>query len=299
VTTPHLTVRNSGYSGRGYADIFSTEEKPTPLPGVTTVLGALEKPGILQWSMNNMAAHATMHAQELLDKSEEQSYKSLQYYIGRMKESDFDDPVRDLRNSSNGVLNDLAELGTLVHEWIECYLTGSELPEVTRPEQAQMINAFLAWAEEHEIEVYATECTVYGQGYAGTADAFWSVDGVKLLNDHKTSRAIRDEHLSQLGALGAAHTMAVPCLPGETDAVEYKGEWFRPEPLPAFTGYSVLHLRPDEYNNQGDFVPAYCELVTIPNEVIDAGFELFKAALAARHGQRSLKEARKKVGFNA
>jgi len=181
MTTPHLTVRNSGFKGRGYADIFSTEEKPTPLPGVTTVLGVLDKPGILQWSMNNMAAHATMHAQELLDKSEEQSYKSLQYYIGRMKESDFDDPVRDLRNSSNGVLNDLAELGTLVHEWIECYLTGSELPEVTRPEQAQMINAFLAWAEEHEIEVYATECTVYGQGYAGTADAFWSVDGVKLL----------------------------------------------------------------------------------------------------------------------
>ena len=299
MTTPHLSVRNSGFKGRGYVDIFSTEEKPQPVPGVTTALGALDKPGILQWSMNNMAAHATMHAQDLLDKSEEQSYKSLQYYIGRMKESDFDDPVRDLRNSSNGVLNDLAELGTDTHVWCEAYMRGWKLPELTRPEQAQMCQAFVDWFHANKVEVAGTEVTLYGENYAGTADLLAKINGTHLCVDLKTSRAIRDEHFAQLGALGAAHTMAVPCLPGETDAVEYKGEWYRPEPLHPIQGYAVLHMRPDEYDKDDNFVPAYCELVIIPNEVIDAGFELFKAALAARHGQRSLKEAKKEVGFNA
>ena len=299
MTTPHLAVRNSGYGGRGYADIFSTEEKPQPVPGVTTALGALDKPGIASWQVQQTAAYASVNAQKLLDRTEEQAYRMLAFYPQRMTSAKFDDPEIDIYNYHEGVLHDLGELGTDTHVWCEAYMRGWERPELNRPEQAQMCQAFVDWFHANKVEVAGTEVTLYGENYAGTADLLAKINGTHLCVDLKTSRAIRDEHFAQLGALGAAHTMAVPCLPGETDAVEYKGEWYRPEPLHPIQGYAVLHMRPDEYDKDDNFVPAYCELVIIPNEVIDAGFELFKAALAARHGQRSLKEARKKVGFNA
>lgn len=300
---PKLRVAASGYSGSGYRvpTRLGEDGKPLLVPGVTTVLGALDRPGVLQWSIDNTAAYAVANVDALLNRTEEQGFGFLRFYAKRMKESDFDDPMVDIRNYSNGVLNDLAELGSLTHDWIADFVNDFPEPDLTRNEQADMIEKFLEWYAEHEIEVVVSEVTVVGDGYAGTLDHIWIIDGIPTLVDVKTSRATRDEHFAQLAALGAADAMMVEVPEGTPGAVEYtrtsKGvkhtSYWIERPVPAFSQYAILHLRPNDYDSKGNFVPAFCELKIIEYDLIEAAFELFEGALKARHGQARLKAVKK------
>lgn len=303
MSAPKLVVASSGFGGRGYRNPWTKEV----VPSVTTALGALDKPGVLQWSVDQVAAYAAVHAEALLSRSEDQAYRMLRFYHSRAKERDFDDPMVDLRNAHTGVLNDLAELGTAVHEWIEADLNGWIEPNIYREEQEQMIVSYLEWKSEHDIEVTATEATVFGSGYAGTSDAFLKIDGVHTLVDVKTSRAVRDEHVAQLAALGAADLIAQETTEDHPEAVGHKprkadkefSSWWLKDVMPPVQQYAVLQVRPDDYATDGTFIPSFCELHMISQARIDAGFELFKGALQARYAQKLMREASKRHGTNA
>lgn len=294
MSTPKLATSRSGFGGRGYKNPWTGEI----VPSVTTTLGALDKPGVLQWSVDQVAAYAAVNAEELLNRSMDQAYRMLRFYHSRAKESDFDDPLVDLRNAHTGVLNDLAELGTAVHEWIEADLNGWLEPDIYREEQEQMIVSYLEWKSKHDIEVTATEATVFGNGYAGTADAFLKIDGVHTLVDVKTSRAVRDEHIAQLAALGAADLIAWETTEDHPEGVGHKPRksdadytsWWRKDVMPPVQQYAILQVRPDDYTSNGEFIPSFCKLHIIPQEKIDAGFELFQGALQARYAQKKMKE---------
>lgn len=297
---PKLRVRNSGRKGSGYVLPTRLDEdgKPLVVPGVTTALNALDKPGILRWSIDQVVAYAVTHVDELLNRSEEAGYRFLQYVLNRMKPGDFDDPLFDVRNSHRAMLDDLAELGTMTHTWISDFLTTGFPEELVRDEQAQMASAFLDWYEDHDVEVIALEVTVVGDGYAGTFDAILRIDGVVYLIDFKTSRRTRDEHFAQLGALGAAESMYVEVDEGDPDGVLYDSKkwgktYWKEEPLPAFSKYGLLHLRP-----KTDEGPAFCVLKEIPHEVIAPAYELFRASLDAANARYILKQAKKEVGFD-
>ena len=207
MSSPKLRVRASGLGGHGYAlpTRLSENGKPLIVPGVTTVLGALDKSGVVQWSIDNTAAYAVANIDALLNRTEEQGFGFLRWYHKRMKESDFDDPTIDIRDYSNGVLNDLAELGTLTHEWVEAHLNGDFEPELVRDEQVQMVERFLEWEADHDLDVRATEATVFGydrdgNGWAGTLDGIVGIDSVYTLWDLKTSRRIHKSHYAQGGS---------------------------------------------------------------------------------------------------
>ena len=297
MTAPKLSVTASGYSGRGYRNPWTGEV----VPGITTVLGAINQPAILQWSVDQVAAYAATIAEDLVGRDEEQRFRMLRFYHSRAKESDFDDPLVDLHDAHTGVLNDLAELGTAVHSYVEADLNGWMDPDIFRPEQEQMVVAYLQWRQEHDIEVHATEASVFGQGYAGTADAFLKIDGVNTLLDVKTSRAVRDSHIAQLAALGAAHTMAREVPEGTEGAVGFKSRqsdkqfssWWVAGDVPPIQQYAVLQIRPDDYDKNGVFIPAFCEMHVIDQRQIDASFGLFEGALQIRHAQRKLKDVEK------
>ena len=298
MTQPKLASAQSGLGGRGYRDIFGDGGL---LPSVTTVLNAIDRPGILQWSLDQQAAWMAVNAAKLLDRDEEQAFRMGRFLPRKMKSSDFDDPMTDLRDSSSGVLNDLAELGDAVHEWIEADLTGGLEPDIFRIEQEQMIVEYLTWKQDHDIEVLAVEKTVYGDGYAGTFDSILRIDGVATLVDNKTSRAIHDTNYGQLGALSAAHTMATEVPKGTEGAVEFTGtrnkvketSYWVPEALPPIQQHAILRLRPDDYDNNGNFVPAFCRLEVIDQRLVDAGYEMFRGALQVRLAQRKLKDVEK------
>lgn len=281
---PLLRVRASGYGGSGYLNPWTGER----VIGVTTALGSLDKGGIVQWSVDQTIGYMLANKDAVYNRTSEQAYGFLRWYHKRAREADFDDPNVDLHSAHVGVLNDLAELGTMVHEWIEAYLTGGFTPDLVRPEQVQMVEAFLDWEAEHEVEVHAAELTVFGNQYAGTADLFATVDGVPSLLDVKTSRAIRDSHIGQLAALGAADWAVEQVFePGEGDAA-HKGNWFRKRDIPGFSEYAILQLRPFEEGRD-----PFCKIHHVPHEQIAAGYDLFIAARDARFANKRLTQLRK------
>lgn len=313
MTQPILSTPASGYGGRGY--IIPTREdaegRHPKVMGITSALGILDKPGVLQWSIDNVVAYAIQNIDGLMSRTDEQAFGFLRFYHKRFKESDFDDANVDIENASNGVLNDLAELGTLTHLWIEENLNDRFEPQIVRNEQAEMIEAFLEWKSRHKIEVVLSEATVVGHNYAGTLDHLLIItcehDGptclgqpsgvaVPTLVDVKTSRRTRREHIAQLAALGAAESLIREVDAGTEGAVEYKGKWWVEDVLPPFSEYAILHLRPGEVGTGGVYTEAFCKLKRVDHAKVDAAHKLFTAAVDARLAERELKQLDKELG---
>lgn len=307
MASPKLSVASSGMGGRGYVDLLGLNGGKV-LPSITTCLGAIDKPGIRQFERQQVAAFAVTHLDEIAAKEQEVGYRYLMAvpkFLTPEKHDDLD-PEVDVWNAAEHALNDAANAGTWIHNFIEADLLDEFPEDPWRDDQYQMAEAYLKWKSEHDIEVLATERTVYGDGYAGTADLFARIDGVVTLVDHKSSRAVRDSHIAQLAAIGASITTAKEVPEGTEGAVkhklqpkvaaEYGGQeyaWFVEEPLPDFQQYSVLQVRPDDWDNYGTYIPAFCEMHVIPNKVIDAAYPLFIAGRDVRLAQRGLKDAMK------
>lgn len=298
---PALRVRASGLKGSGYALPTRPDEngKPQIVPGCTTVLGALAKDGIVDWAVANTAAYAAANVDQLLNRTETQGFHMLRWYTKRMKPEKFDNPSVDILDYSNGVLDDLANLGSRVHEFVEDYLNDNFLPDLVRPEQVQMAEQFIDWVEGREIEVLGTEITVIGATgaglpYAGTFDILCRMDGETWLIDTKTSRKVHQTHLGQLASLGAAQSMIVEVSEGSEGAAEYKGKWYAEKPLQGIQRYGILQIRPDDFDHEGNPISAFCKLKEVPQDVIDSAWKLFEGALIARHAERELKDLEKR-----
>lgn len=309
MTQPKLSQPSSGLGGRGYRQVF---EPGTPVvPSVTTALSALEKPGIIRWHVTQTAAHAIANADRLQDMHEESALRFMQYYSGRLTEKKVDQI--GVYDYSDGVLNDLAELGDFVHSWVDDDLTGGFPEDPWRADQEQMINAYLQWKSENDVEAVCTERTVFGTtqfgGYAGTFDGILKVNGLTVFEDTKTARRSYESHIAQLAALSAADTMAVEVPEGTEGAVYHKmspkvseahggqvDSWWKPEGIPGFEQFGILRIRPDDYDDYGQLTPAFCQLEIIPHEQVEAAFGIFEAGLAARHAQRNYNKMLKGLG---
>lgn len=306
MTSPKLSVASSGMGGRGYKSPF--DPGAPVVMSITTALGAVDHPGLRNWERQQVAAFAVTHLEEIAAKDVEVGYRYLMAVPKFLTPEKVDtlDPEVDLWNAAEYALNEAADAGTWMHEFAEADLNGLFPEDPIRDDHYQMVEAYYEWKAQHDIEVIATEGTVFGDNYAGTADLFAKIDGVTTLIDFKTSRAVRDSHIAQIGAIGAAHTFAREVPEGTPGAVshklqpkvaaEYGGQevaWFVPEPLPDFQQYGVVQIRPMDYTSQGEVIDPFCEMHVIPQEQVEAGFELFEAAKAVRLAQRALKEAQK------
>lgn len=313
MTKPFLAVDASGYEGRGYALPCRPDEKgrPTRVMGVTTALGILEKKGVTQWSVDNTIAYALLNIDRLSEMEQHQQWGFLRFYHSRWKEDDFDNPLKDFSDASNGVLSDLGQLGTVTHTWIEDNLNDRFEPEIFREEQAEMIEVFLDWKAGHRIEVVLSEATVVGENWAGTLDHLLIIEclhdgptclgqaagvAVPTLVDVKTSRRTRREHIAQLAALGAAQSLMREVPAGTEGSVEYKERWWIEDVLPSFSEYAILHVRPGEVGNGGVYTEPFCKLKHVPHAKVDAAYDLFTAAVDARLAERKLKQLDKELG---
>ncbi len=289
---PKLRVKASNMGGSGYRipTRLGADGKPSLVPGVTTVNNAINIPGLVQWSVDQTAAYCVTHIDDLLSRTEEQGFGFARYYHSR--KVNMDDPETDPYNAYKGVLNDLAELGSQTHDWISDFVTGGFPEDIgnLREEQVEMVLAFQDWWDEHDVEVIETEVSLVGNGYAGTIDHFWIVDGVPMLVDAKTSRKVRETHFAQLAALGAAESLMREVSADHEGAVEYdtkkwgKTYWVE-DTIPAYNTYAVLHLRPTTEDG-----PAFCALRVIEQGAIDAGFTMFEGALKIKEAQQAMKK---------
>ena len=137
------------------------------LPGVTTVIGILNKPLLVPWA-NRIGLQGIN--------------------------------VRDY-------VSDKADIGTLVHEMMFCDLKGIKVDysyyTTIQIEIAQnSFKKYLDWKKKHTIEPIILEEGMVSEKYqyGGTIDNFSLIDGVPTLVDYKTCKALYLEHFIQVSA---------------------------------------------------------------------------------------------------
>lgn len=149
------------------AHIVYKLEDGTKVPGVTTVLGILNKPALVPWA----------------NKLGLQGIDSSKY--------------RD----------EMADIGTLAHQMIVDYFnkikTDTDDYSSNQIELAEnCLLSFWNWEKGHKIEVIVAEKQLVSTkyGFGGTIDCFCKLEGRPTLLDFKTGKAIYPEMLHQLAA---------------------------------------------------------------------------------------------------
>lgn len=139
------------------------------VPGVTTITGQLNKPGLIIWA-NRLGLQG-------IDSSK----------------------FRD----------DKADIGTLAHEMILAHLSKRkpETEDYSKNQIDAAENSFLSyleWERGHIIEPILTEKPLISEKYkyGGTLDLYGMVDGVLEITDFKTGSDIYDEMWLQVAAYG-------------------------------------------------------------------------------------------------
>ncbi len=253
------------------------DEKPIIVPGVTTVVKSMGiPPGLVQWQIDQVAAYAVAHLDSLYNRTMQQGFGFLRYYPKRTP--DVTDP---LRTAHDGVLSDLAELGTQMHEWSQTEVHGGMLPPSDSDQMDQMIAAWKSWRFTNTVKPLMTEVTVYGDGYAGTFDGLWYLNGTLTLLDEKTSRTIGDAHKMQLAALREA------VLHGNYFEKQPNGEW-HPKKIEVPEAYGFIQMRPDD-DPHAARQQAFVEYHSITEAELDIHFQKFMCALKVLQLDRQLK----------
>lgn len=299
---PLYRVRASGSGGSGYGipplpdqayrsiknadgnqiDVAVDEDgKPIIVPGVTTVLKQGNQDGIAHWAAQQTAAYAVTHIDSLLSRTEEAGYGFLQYHWKREPDWESD----DLLTAYDRVLHDSAELGTAVHDYLEWRLGGEQgfAPELNKPEFRQMAEQVDLWLFENRVEVHAIEETWWGDHYAGTLDLVATVNGTPFLLDAKTSRHVQSSHKRQLAALHNANK------PYKMDG---EGNWYVAE-KPHYEQFGFLHIRPDDWDSKGNFIPAFCRLEVVDEAELDVHWKAFQGLLQVARSEQELKKLAK------
>ena len=141
----------------------------TKIPGVTTVLGILNKPALVKWA-NNLGL---------------QGIDSTKY--------------RD----------EMADIGTLAHQMIVDYFNKVETDTTDYSKNQidlaeNCLLSFWEWEKDHQIEVIMAEQPLVSEeyGFGGTIDLYCNLNGVPTLVDFKTGKGLYPEHTYQVAAYG-------------------------------------------------------------------------------------------------
>lgn len=190
-------------------------------PSVTNVLGVMDKPGLKYWAAE--MAIREMHGN---------TYR------------DVEAAIRAHKNACDRTSKKRADSGTRAHTLADRLTQDAELPSSISDEDAAYADAFLAFWSDHNPVPRAVEATLYGDGFAGTADLIADIDfnfgsGLAVV-DYKT-RGVRDEEkIARYGVLYDENRLQLAALARTTHlATEHsEGGWFLQEfdPIPRAAG---------------------------------------------------------------
>jgi len=229
-------------------DVAQPEAEDVRLWGVTTVLGVLDKPGLMWWAAGMTADAAIAIAQTLPKRVEEEGRDAVWDWLRRAQ-------FRKARGKRSAT-----ELGSLVHAACEDYAITGERPPV-EPDVAPFVDQFERWCDLWQPEYQAAEMTVYSPkwGYAGTCDAFLTINGMPVIADYKTT-AKADEPDKPAGPYPEVALQLAAYRFAECAAVwrPRRHELFRRRyyllgaderemsvPVPAVDGGLVIHITPE------------------------------------------------------
>lgn len=256
--------------GQEAEEVKKEEPGDLVLWSVTTVIGVLDKPALTYWAAEETAKAALVSLGSLRARVKEEGEDAV---VKWLRDARFRRPKNLLSN---------ADLGTVFHEAAQEYaLTGvrpdrDQLAAMVRSKggpaftgvqaEADAVGVFLdrfdGWLQRFSPSYQATEVTVYhpGYGYAGQADAFLTIDGVRFIADYKTTRSDLDgrgnprtPYPEQVGLQLAAYRYAQAAAVWRPRRTE---KWRRryyllnsteqemAQPVPEVDGGLVLHVTP-------------------------------------------------------
>lgn len=166
------------------------------IDGVTTVLSIINKPQLLGW--------AVKCATEFFGTEFKPGYAYTAEQIAQ---------ICELAKKQHTIKrNKAADIGTLVHAWIESWIKGQQ-PEL--PQDPQVLNGVLAfkrYVDSKNIKFTASEQKIFSKKYkyAGTLDFEAEIDGQLYLGDIKTSSGIYPEMFMQTSAYQCARQEEFP-----------------------------------------------------------------------------------------
>ena len=224
--------------GQDTIDVDKPDKDDLQLWSVTTIIGVLDKPALLYWAAEQTA---------------EAAIDNQATWQGMAEEAGREDAVKWLRDARfrrpKNRLSDAA-LGTVVHTMCETYALTGQRPERDFVEgliadaggpqvdiEAEthtaglMLQQFDGWLQRAQPSYQATEVCVYNPtyGYAGQADAFLTIDGVRFITDYKSSRKPRDSR----GKLKTPYPDSVGLQLAAYRNAEYAAVW-RPRRMEKF-----------------------------------------------------------------
>ncbi len=184
MTQPALAFNKRGM-GRHYRHPATGDE----VPSITNIISILDKPAIPRWAAKKVA---------------EQAWK-LRASLAEMGE---DECIDVLKGSPWRSSNRAADRGTSVHDYLEAAAEGREV-ELSGEALTYKAGAD-QFLEEYQPDFVRTEFTVFGDGYAGTADFLAFIGGRLVVGDYKTSKALYPEIALQLAAIRNANVIVEP-----------------------------------------------------------------------------------------
>ena len=160
-------------------------------PSVTTILGQLEKPALINWAANCAVEYMEEHIEEIQNPRGPHVVSDI---LGNARTA--------FRTASRSARN----IGTGVHHAIEDYISTGKDPTGLSDAETNSFLAFLEWESKNKVRWERAEITLFHthMGYAGTADALAEINGHRYIIDFKTSKGIYDEYRVQLSAYKAA-----------------------------------------------------------------------------------------------
>lgn len=186
-------------------ETIETSAQPTDevMWSVTTLIGILDKPALIPWACNTQAERTVENIETIRQRIWNEGSESAIEYVSK------------LRWQTDGLLRD-SQLGTVAHGLFDEYALSGRRPDVVielHPDHAakgsvlkkadavaleKMLDGFDRFLQEFQPEFDCCEVVVYspqldrdgnkGYGYAGQADAFVRIGGMRLILDYKTSR---------------------------------------------------------------------------------------------------------------
>lgn len=179
MTAPALA---RGKTGRRYVWPPGTDKPELVIPSVTTILGQLAKPALVNWSAKEVAIYAVEH-------------------LLTWQDLPTDDAIDLLKRAPYRNMTRRGEIGTAVHAAIESWSGGE--PVVEDLDLLPYIGAATAYFEDHVEKLLEAEATIFNRTfrYAGTCDAIVALkDGRNAIIDYKTGKGVYSEAALQLCA---------------------------------------------------------------------------------------------------
>lgn len=182
--TPRLVRRDYG---RGHGYKLDGEK----IPGVTTVIGTLDKPALVRWAAKTAAERAVNEWDALSELPLTERLERIQY-------------------GARDVTREAALRGTQIHDLGDKLAQGLEVD--VPPEHVGPVTAYAKWMDTWGIDPIASETPLVSvtHRYAGTTDLWCRVgarDNAVALIDIKTGKGVYDETGLQLAAYRHAELM--------------------------------------------------------------------------------------------